>query len=614
MRTRFSGFFNSAGKVVQTAFNEYRRLVMFSSRISGLWRQALSFSFITITACLMIWATQSRAQSAADQGQRRELSEKLRQESVNIFQKWQRTWDASDTVSLNKALGLARQSIKADTSYYAAYRHIAYVLNAMDKRKEAIAAAEKALELDGSIQDAWLGELYYKDGQREKALETFKNRILLDPSSYAFYSDVRDYLGRCDFSPEEIKGVLSLYDPTRIEKPEVLERSAALYQSLHGYRDTTTAELHIVRPGMDNRMTFSFVFALERPNRLRIENRNAPMGKGVALFSDGKNLVGYNEMWKQYTQKTAPEVLSTAVLQGQTAGAAEDALVPKMLKMLLSDAPLKEIMEGVEKVEEVGHEQLDGIPVTVVELTQRAGSLPGSTGMPKPDALIGLRLWIGSRDFLIRQMAYEVDLGKMADEKMPQQQREMMQGIKIGYRFKHTAIETNPVFSDKDFAFTPPEGAKLVEEFISPEVAEKMSGLLGKPAPDFVLQDLEGREVKLADFAGKVVILNFWATWCPHCIKEIPDFIQLYEAYKDKGLVIIGISQDQGGVELVKKFAAAHKVSYPLVMGDPPVSAAYGGISSIPTTFIIDRQGKLVDGVVGSREKAYFEKKIGSLF
>jgi peroxiredoxin len=147
----------------------------------------------------------------------------------------------------------------------------------------------------------------------------------------------------------------------------------------------------------------------------------------------------------------------------------------------------------------------------------------------------------------------------------------------------------------------------------NPVALETSSALIGRPAPDFVLNDIDGNAVKLADFKGKVLIVDFWSTWCGPCVGEIPDFVELYRTYKDKGLVIVGISLDQGGVEVVKNFAAQYKVTYPLVMGDQKVTEAYGGISAIPTTFIIDRQGKIIDGVVGSREKSYFVKKIGNL-
>ncbi len=135
----------------------------------------------------------------------------------------------------------------------------------------------------------------------------------------------------------------------------------------------------------------------------------------------------------------------------------------------------------------------------------------------------------------------------------------------------------------------------------------------GKPAPAFTLQDLEGNNVSLADFKGKVVILDFWATWCPPCIKEIPDFIDLYEQYKDKGFAMVGISLDQAGISVVKSFAQRFKINYPILMNDGRVDKAYGGITSIPTTFVIDSAGNIRKKYVGYIEKSVFEADIKAL-
>ena len=135
----------------------------------------------------------------------------------------------------------------------------------------------------------------------------------------------------------------------------------------------------------------------------------------------------------------------------------------------------------------------------------------------------------------------------------------------------------------------------------------------GKPAPAFTLQDLDGKNISLSDFRGKVVILDFWATWCPPCIKEIPDFIELYEKYKDKGFAMLGISLDQAGISVVKSFAQKYKINYPIMMTDGQVDKAYGGITSIPTTFIIDPAGNMQKKYVGYIEKAVFEADIKTL-
>jgi len=136
--------------------------------------------------------------------------------------------------------------------------------------------------------------------------------------------------------------------------------------------------------------------------------------------------------------------------------------------------------------------------------------------------------------------------------------------------------------------------------------------MVGKPAPDFALRDLDGKEVKLADFKGKVVILDFWATWCPPCVKEIPHFIELYREYKEQDFAMVGISVDRG-IGVVKSFAQQHQVNYPILMADGKVQQAYGGIRSIPTTFVTDKEGRIQRYYVGYRDKAVFEADIKAL-
>jgi cytochrome c biogenesis protein CcmG/thiol:disulfide interchange protein DsbE len=133
------------------------------------------------------------------------------------------------------------------------------------------------------------------------------------------------------------------------------------------------------------------------------------------------------------------------------------------------------------------------------------------------------------------------------------------------------------------------------------------------PAPDWELSDLNGKRVNLSDFRGKVLILDFWATWCAPCRVEIPHFVELQKQYGDKGLTVIGVSLDEQGPDIVKKFVKQLGVNYPMVMGNEKVTESYGGIVAIPTTFVIDRQGRIVGRHMGYEDKAVFEKEIQSL-
>jgi len=132
-------------------------------------------------------------------------------------------------------------------------------------------------------------------------------------------------------------------------------------------------------------------------------------------------------------------------------------------------------------------------------------------------------------------------------------------------------------------------------------------------APDWHLNDVDGKPVKLSDFRGKVVILDFWATWCPPCRAEIPGFVALQKKYADKGLTVIGVSLDEQGASVVKPFMQRFSMNYPVVIGNDKVTAEYGGISAIPTTFIIDREGNVVRAHEGFADQATFESEISPL-
>src|SRR5579864_735493 len=131
----------------------------------------------------------------------------------------------------------------------------------------------------------------------------------------------------------------------------------------------------------------------------------------------------------------------------------------------------------------------------------------------------------------------------------------------------------------------------------------------GKQAPDFSLQDLDGKPVKLSDFRGKAVLLNFWATWCGPCKVEMPWFVELQKQYGPQGLEIVGVALDDSGKDAIEKFAKSMGVNYTILQGQDAVGDAYGAIG-LPTSYFIDRSGKIIDSASGLVSRGEIEDNI----
>jgi thiol-disulfide isomerase/thioredoxin len=144
-----------------------------------------------------------------------------------------------------------------------------------------------------------------------------------------------------------------------------------------------------------------------------------------------------------------------------------------------------------------------------------------------------------------------------------------------------------------------------------PRQAEAPPSIRGEPAPALDVPDLNGKKVHLADFKGKVVLVNFWATWCAPCLLEIPWFIEFQKQYGPQGFEVVAISMDEEGPKVVKPFVEKHGMQpFRVVMGNDSIPPLFGGIPGLPVTFLVDRKGNLYSRHLGLAPKDDVEDEI----
>lgn len=131
----------------------------------------------------------------------------------------------------------------------------------------------------------------------------------------------------------------------------------------------------------------------------------------------------------------------------------------------------------------------------------------------------------------------------------------------------------------------------------------------GAAAPDFTVTDIHGNKLSLSEYKGKVVLLDFWATWCAPCLEEIPHFVQMQQTLGPQGFQTIGISMDDGP-KPVQQFYQDHKLNYPVAVGDTKLADSYGGVLGLPVTFVINKDGQIRKKFVGATDPAVIEQEV----
>lgn len=303
-------------------------------------------------------------------------------------------------------------------------------------------------------------------------------------------------------------------------------------------------------------------FAFERPNRLAV---TLMKGNGVTVVADGKQLYEYVPARKAYQQKDSPAELS-AILASQVLEFANFGQGLGIVGEALQTASVDELVKGFDSIAFVGEEDLGGAKTQRLRIEQ--------SKMP-------VDLWFTADGTRLVRFAPDMKTGlKNAGQQVPDNV-----DVVMTISFNNWAYD---VASADAFKFTPPADAEQVADIFAPPPHK----LLGAQAPAFETTTIDGKPLKSTDLAGKVVVLDFWATWCGPCVRALPDISATAAKYKDKGVEFFAVNQGEEA-SIIKEFFAAQKLSPPTALDlEGKVGTAFG-VEGIPQTVVIDKNGKI---------------------
>lgn len=366
---------------------------------------------------------------------------------------------------------------------------------------------------------------------------------------------------------------------------QILDQTARRYANLQALRvemrSVITYEIHAQGTEVRSTMQAVHTALMRRPNFLQLlirEQRQTAFGGG--LYSDGTNLYIENAALRQTLRRDAPKTLREIYTQRTLAEAS--MLMIGIDPMYLSIYGDWRRAASAPKL--VGRERVGNRPAykITVRLDPSAFEQRGITATQT--------LWIGVQDKLIWRSQINLRMNYQG------------QTLRWSFAATITRQEVNPNLSAGAFAYKLPKDFKLVERFEMPDPFAGVAAMKGKPAQAFALKDLSGKEVRLADYKGKVVVLNIFAHWCGPCRREAPELEKdIWQAYRDRDVVVLGIATWANGDPLkqAEAFAKEFKLTFPvLVDADNKVAELYS-VQGVPTTYVIDKEGVIREVIVG---------------
>ncbi|MCS7273542.1 MAG: redoxin domain-containing protein [Fimbriimonadales bacterium] len=369
---------------------------------------------------------------------------------------------------------------------------------------------------------------------------------------------------------------------------QIMDQTARTYANLQSLRfEARIQTVYEVRAqGTEMRSTdqSTYTVTMARPNRLRLVVRKQDGTTFTALQSDGSTLYIEDRLLQQTLRKAAPKTLREICSEQNLAlaGLVQAGVGPLALMAYGDWRPF------VSKPKLVRRERVGGRPTYKLTLRLQSSSVLGQMQASGTQTL-----WIGTQDKLIWKWEATLRLSSRQGS------------IVVHSRGIILRQERNPKIDAAVFTYQLPQGYKMVEWFELPTLPAESeeASLKGKPAPEFTLKDLSGKEVRLSDYKGKVVVLNIFAHWCGPCHREAPELEKdVWQAYRNREVVVLGVAiwAQSEPAKRAAEFAKQHKLTFPvLVDADNTVAGLYK-VQGVPTTYIIDKQGTIHEVVIGA--------------
>ena len=388
----------------------------------------------------------------------------------------------------------------------------------------------------------------------------------------------------------------------------VLEKELEIVKALKSVKGTNVSVWeHSVEGQQPMRQEFPMTYAVEKPSKLYMDT------KDMRVFCDGQTVTVYSKHLGQYVQRPMPDVwLLRETVEQMSQGQVRNIPCEPMLRAGMS---LEQTLKNVVSVERIRTGEYGGHIGTWVDGTALDDRQPGSNPYT-------FQRWYSDDDHLVHCVKQDwtamyqdmVDRKAAEDGEGEAVPRKAQKFLKVGWNITQSR-ELNPKIPGETFAFKPAEGDRKVEQFVFVfhEGIRTQIGMIGKPAPALVGKDFDGKEVDIPAMKGKVVVLDFWATWCGPCCASLPSMQMIKEKYADKPFVLIGMNREHAGDERkVKPFLARRNLDIQQFNDvEGKAATAFVTTNSIPCVVIIDQEGNIADienGYLPGKEKELMAK------